>query len=49
MLDRISRGGSIVEVRQTMPQPANCVGVGKQMDELELFDSVEFVGNLFEE
>ncbi|MBI5757432.1 MAG: hypothetical protein HZA46_02805 [Planctomycetales bacterium] len=48
ILDRITKGGVVMVVRQTMSRPVKCVGVGKQREELELFDPDQFVGMLLE-
>ena len=47
-LDGTAKGGIVVAIRQQMGLPVKYVGVGEQVDDLELFDSDGFVEALFE-
>ena len=47
-LDGTARGGVTVAIRQKMGIPVKDVGVGEQIDDLELFNSQGFVDALFE-
>ncbi|MBI5757430.1 MAG: signal recognition particle-docking protein FtsY [Planctomycetales bacterium] len=47
-LDGTAKGGVVVAIRQTMSLPVKYVGVGEQVDDLELFDPEGFVDALFE-
>lgn len=47
-LDGTARGGVTVAIRQKMGIPVKYVGVGEQIDDLELFNSQGFVDALFE-
>ena len=46
-LDGTAKGGVVVAIRQTMGIPVKYVGVGEQIDDLELFDPDAFVEALF--
>ncbi len=46
-LDGTAKGGVVVAIRQQMGIPVKYVGVGEQIDDLELFDSDAFVEALF--
>jgi fused signal recognition particle receptor len=46
-LDGTARGGIVVAIRQEMGIPVKYIGVGEQVDDLELFDPVGFVDALF--
>ena len=46
-LDGTAKGGVVVAIRQQMGMPVKYVGVGEQIDDLELFDSDGFVDALF--
>ena len=46
-LDGTARGGVTVAIRQKMGIPVKYVGVGEQIDDLELFNSQGFVDALF--
>ena len=48
-LDGTAKGGVVVAIRQSMGIPVKFVGVGEQIDDLELFDPDGFVDALFEE
>jgi fused signal recognition particle receptor len=47
-LDGTAKGGVVVAIRQQMSLPVKYVGVGEQVDDLELFDPDGFVDALFE-
>ena len=46
-LDGTARGGITVAIRQDMGIPVKYIGVGEQIDDLELFDPDGFVDALF--
>ena len=46
-LDGTARGGVVVAIRQQMGMPVKYVGVGEQIDDLEVFDPDGFVEALF--
>jgi fused signal recognition particle receptor len=48
-LDGTAKGGIVVAIRQMMGIPVKYVGVGEQIDDLELFDPDSFVDALFAE
>ncbi len=48
-LDGTAKGGVTVAIRQRMGIPVKYVGVGEQIDDLELFDPDSFVDALFDE
>ena len=48
-LDGTAKGGVTVAIRQRMGIPVKYVGVGEQIDDLELFDPDTFVDALFDE
>lgn len=47
-LDGTAKGGIVLAIRQQMDLPVKYVGVGEQVDDLELFDPDAFVDALFE-
>lgn len=47
-LDGTAKGGSIFAIKQKVGLPVKYVGVGEQVDDLELFDPDSFVAALFE-
>lgn len=47
-LDGTAKGGIVLAIRQQMNLPVKYVGVGEQIDDLELFDPDGFVDALFE-
>lgn len=47
-LDGTAKGGIVLAIRQQMNLPVKYVGVGEQVDDLELFDPDGFVAALFE-
>ena len=48
-LDRHRKGGVVVAIRQQMGLPVKYVGVGEQIDDLQVFDPDQFVEALFSE
>lgn len=48
-LDGTAKGGVTVAIRQRMGIPVKYVGVGEQVDDLELFDPDQFVDALFDD
>lgn len=46
-LDGTARGGVVVAIRQDMGFPVKYIGVGEQVDDIELFDPIGFVDALF--
>ncbi len=48
-LDGTAKGGIVVAIRQQMGIPVKYIGVGEQIDDLELFSPDEFVEALFSE
>lgn len=47
-LDGTARGGVVVAIRQELGVPVKYIGVGEQIDDLELFDPAGFVDALLE-
>ena len=47
-LDGTAKGGSIFAIKQKVGLPVKYVGIGEQVDDLELFDPDSFVAALFE-
>jgi fused signal recognition particle receptor len=47
-LDGTAKGGIVLAIRQMMNLPVKYVGVGEQIDDLELFNPDAFVDALFE-
>jgi fused signal recognition particle receptor len=47
-LDGTAKGGVVVAIRQEMGIPVKYIGVGEQIDDLELFDPASFVDALFD-
>ncbi|MFN8708196.1 MAG: signal recognition particle-docking protein FtsY [Planctomyces sp.] len=47
-LDGTARGGVVVAIRQELGVPVKYIGVGEQVDDLELFDPAGFVDALLE-
>jgi fused signal recognition particle receptor len=47
-LDGTAKGGIVVAIRQQMSLPVKYVGVGEQIDDLELFDVDAFVDAMFD-
>ncbi len=48
-LDGTAKGGVVVAIRQSMGIPVKYVGVGEQIDDLQLFDPDGFVDALFDQ
>jgi len=48
-LDGTAKGGAIFGVKQKLNLPVKFVGVGEQLDDLEIFDPNEYVEKLFED
>jgi fused signal recognition particle receptor len=46
-LDGTAKGGIVVAIRQEMNIPVKFVGLGEKMDDLQPFDSTQFVHSLF--
>jgi fused signal recognition particle receptor len=46
-LDGTARGGVAIAIRQEMGFPVKYIGVGEQIDDIELFDPDSFVDALF--
>ncbi|MBO9607963.1 MAG: signal recognition particle-docking protein FtsY [Paenibacillaceae bacterium] len=46
-LDSTAKGGIVVAIRQELNLPVKFVGLGEKMDDLEVFDSEQFVHALF--
>src|SRR6266849_3624472 len=47
-LDGTAKGGAIFGVKQKLNMPVKFVGLGEQLDDLEIFDPEEYVERLFE-
>jgi fused signal recognition particle receptor len=48
-LDGTAKGGAIFGIKQKLNLPVKFVGVGEQLDDLEVFEPAEYVEKLFEE
>ncbi len=48
-LDGTAKGGAIFGVKQKLSMPVKFVGLGEQLDDLEIFDPEEYVERLFED
>ncbi len=48
-LDGTAKGGIIVSIKNELDVPVRFVGIGEQIDDLEVFDSATFAKALFEE
>ena len=46
-LDGTSKGGVVLGVSDQFKIPVKYIGVGEKIDDLQLFDSEDFVGTLF--
>ncbi|MNI79409.1 Signal recognition particle receptor FtsY [compost metagenome] len=46
-LDGTAKGGIVVAIRQEMNLPVKLVGLGEKMEDLQPFDSTQFVHALF--
>ena len=47
-LDGTAKGGIVLSIKHELGIPVKFVGVGEKMDDLEEFDSEEFINALFE-
>ncbi|MBO7310674.1 MAG: signal recognition particle-docking protein FtsY, partial [Clostridia bacterium] len=48
-LDGTAKGGIVISIKKELDIPVKFVGVGEKIDDMQEFDSVEFVNALFEE
>ena len=48
-LDGTAKGGIVVKINNEMKIPVRFIGVGEQIDDLQVFDSGDFVDALFGE
>lgn len=48
-LDGTAKGGIIISVKKELGIPVKFIGVGEQMDDLQIFDGKQFIKALFEE
>src|SRR4051794_10814247 len=48
-LDGTAKGGAIFGIKQKLNLPVKFIGVGEQIDDLEIFNPTEYVDRLFEE
>ena len=46
-LDGTAKGGVVIGISDQLKVPVKYIGLGEQMDDLQLFDRKEFVGSLF--
>ncbi|MNJ02302.1 Signal recognition particle receptor FtsY [compost metagenome] len=46
-LDGTAKGGIVIAIRQELSLPVKFVGLGEKMDDLQPFDSQQFVHGLF--
>jgi fused signal recognition particle receptor len=47
-LDGTAKGGIVIKINNEMKIPVRFIGVGEQIDDLQIFDSEEFIKALFE-
>ena len=47
-LDGTAKGGIVLKINNEMDIPVRFIGVGEQIDDLQIFDSESFVKALFE-
>ena len=47
-LDGTAKGGIVIAIRQELSLPVKLVGLGEKMDDLQPFDSAQFVHGLFD-
>jgi fused signal recognition particle receptor len=47
-LDGTAKGGAIFSIKKKLGLPVKFVGIGEQIDDLELFDPESYVAALFE-
>ena len=45
-LDGTAKGGAVVQIRRELGVPIRFIGVGEQLDDLEVFDAARFAGRL---
>jgi fused signal recognition particle receptor len=48
-LDGTAKGGAVLSIKQKLNLPVKFVGVGEQLDDLEVFDAGAYVDGMFEE
>ena len=46
-LDGTAKGGIIISIKRELGIPVKFIGVGEKIDDMELFDSEEFISALF--
>ncbi len=46
-LDGTAKGGVVIGISDQLKVPVKYIGLGEQMDDLQLFDRKEFVDSLF--
>ncbi|MNP83927.1 Signal recognition particle receptor FtsY [compost metagenome] len=46
-LDGTAKGGIVIAIRQELSLPVKFVGLGEKVDDLQKFDSEQFVHGLF--
>ncbi|MFN8811116.1 MAG: signal recognition particle-docking protein FtsY, partial [Cyclobacteriaceae bacterium] len=47
-LDGTAKGGVVIGISDEFKIPVRYIGVGEQVDDLQLFDRAEFVDSLFQ-
>jgi fused signal recognition particle receptor len=47
-LDGTAKGGIVVKINNEMKIPVRFIGVGEQIDDLQVFDSEDFIKAIFE-
>jgi fused signal recognition particle receptor len=47
-LDGTAKGGIVISIKQELQIPVKFVGVGEKIDDMQEFDSTEFISALFE-
>ena len=47
-LDGTAKGGIVISIKQELQIPVKFVGVGEKIDDMQEFDSAEFISALFE-
>jgi fused signal recognition particle receptor len=45
-LDGTAKGGAVVQIRRELGVPIRFIGVGEQLDDLEVFDAARFAGRM---
>ena len=48
-LDGTAKGGIVISIKEVLGIPVKYIGVGEKLDDLQAFDSTDFVNALFEE